>query len=157
MIAFIAVPNAPSPRRAHVEYKGRRPKTARIAASLSISPALGGGAAASSLAAAARAQGMTADRDRFVDRGRDTDRVVEFQRSVDGARVVCEVRTSRRRLAVVVRFMTDRGPRDVDVVGRAFRISIDRRRPVRPRATAAMRVAAAGRCWCAKPVTERWP
>ena len=44
---------------------------------------------------------MTADRDRFVDRGRDTDRVVEFQRSVDGARVVCEVRTSRRRLAVV--------------------------------------------------------
>ncbi len=118
---------------------------------------MGAGGAASSLAAAARAQGMTADRDRLVDRGRDTDRVVEFQRSVDGARVVCEVRTSRRRLAVVVRFMTDRGPRDVDVVGRAFRISIDRRRPVRPRATAAMRVAAAGRCWCAKPVTERWP
>ncbi len=86
MIAFIAVPNAPLPRRAHVEYKGRRPETARIAASLSISPALGAGGAASSLAAAARAQGMTADRDRFVDRGRDTDRVVEFQRSVDGAR-----------------------------------------------------------------------
>ena len=52
MIAFIAVPNAPSPRRAHVEYKGRRPKTARIAASLSISPALGGGAAAARRCAA---------------------------------------------------------------------------------------------------------
>jgi hypothetical protein len=80
---------------------------------------------------------MRADRDRLVDWGRDDDRVV------------CEVRTSRFRLAVVVRLMTDRGPREVDVVGRAFRISMDRRRPVRPRATAAIRVAAAG--------GKRWP
>ena len=47
---------------------------------------MGAGGAASSLAAAARAQGMTADRDRFVDRGRDTDRVVDLQSKHDAAK-----------------------------------------------------------------------